>query len=211
MSILHKLWYYCPEPLKRKLHGLAKLALSIRAPRSMGVGIISISNPEKSVVALYLFALTFPLLVLASYTILAKFPILGPIVFQNQLVIWFVQYALFLPFFITYLPLLVIPYVGSPPAFQWPLSEPLGALVFFGSLALILYYPIVCYFLWYRYRVAWILSFTVSGFTIGADAYECALGSFPGATVLWIFGAGINLLILHLLWQSKSGFFNRPE
>ena len=211
MNILQKLWYYCPKPLKRKSHGLAKLVLSIRVPRSIDVDVISISNPEKLVVAIYLFALAFPLLVLASYMALAKFPLLGQTIFQSQLVIQFVQYALILPFFITYLPFLVIPYTGSPPAFQWPLPEPLGALVFFGYLALILFYPIACYFLWYRYRVAWILSFTASAITIGADTYECALGSFSGAIALWIFGAAINLLILHLLWQCKSEFFNRTE
>jgi hypothetical protein len=211
MSILGRLWHYCPKPLKRKSHVLAKLALSMRMPRSPNVDIIRISDPEKLVVTIYLFALAFPLLVLASYTALAKFPLLGPTIFQSQLVVKLTQYAFFLPFFITCLPFLIIPYIGSPPAIRL-LPEPLGALLFFGSVALILFYLIACYFLWYRYRVAWILSFTVSAVTVAADAYECALGpNLPGAIALWVFGAAINFLILYLLWQCKSEFFKSVE
>lgn len=98
-----------------------------------------------------------------------------------------------------------MPFALGPP--NGTLPEPLGTLVVLASPALIVFYPVVSYYLWYRYRVAWILSFTASVVTIGLETY--AMSRVLDA--LWVFGVAVNSLILYLLWRSKSEFFSRAE
>jgi hypothetical protein len=203
MNVLQKLWQYCPKPLKRKSHTFAKLALTMHLPRNPDVKISFISNPERIVVAVYALALAFPLLVVA----IARFPLLGPVIAQAA-PYPFGTYAIFLPLSITYFGPLLMPF-GLGSTNSATLLEPYGFLVFLGSLALIVFYPVVSYYLWYRYRVAWILSFTASVVTIGLETYAVSLSL--GAAALWVFGVAVNLSILYLLWRCKRKFFNNAE
>jgi len=79
MDILQKPCCHCPNPLKRVSHVLAKPALTMHLPRSPSLRISRISNPERFVVAIYAFALAFPLLSGAMMQI----PLLGPAILQS--------------------------------------------------------------------------------------------------------------------------------
>lgn len=210
MGILQKPWCHCPKPLRRVPHVLAKLALTVHVPRSPSLRISRISNPERFVVAIYAFALAFPLLSVAMIQI----PVLGPAIsqsFPGQ----FLLYAILLPLSITYFaPLLFILLSQElrplPPTPAPPIPLPFQLLIFFGGFALLFFYPVVSYFLWYRYRVAWVLSFTASTSTICLEVYAASTEGLI-SIVFWVFGMATNLLILHLLWRCRSEFFNRAE
>jgi len=210
MGTLQKPWCSCPKPLKQVSQVLEKFALTMHRPRGPSVRTGHISNPERFVVAIYAFALVFPLLSGA----MMQLPVLGPAIWGSFLG-QFAFYAILLPLSITYFaPLLFIllsqisrplPQTPAP-----PMPLPFQLLIFFGGIALLLFYPVVSYFLWYRYRVAWFLSFTASASTIGLEVYVATTESLT-SIVFWIFGTATNLLILYLLWQSRSKFFNSAE
>lgn len=166
------------------------------------------SAPERIVVAIYAFALMFPLLVVAIASF-QKF--LGPAVAQ-AVPYPFGMYAVFLPLSITYFsPLLFISLsqeLRPSPISAPPMPEPLQFFIFLGVIVLLLFYPAVSYFLWYRYRVAWVLSFTASVSTLGLEIYAAATEGLI-LIVFWVFGVAANLLILYLLWRGKNSFFNR--
>lgn len=167
------------------------------------------SAPERIVVAIYAFALLFPLLVVA----IASFPFLGPAV-ARAVLYPFGMYAIFLPLSVTYFsPLLFILLsqdLSPQPNPAPPMSEPLQFFIFLGVIALLLFYPVVSYFLWYRYRVAWVFSFTASVSTLGLEICAAATEGLI-SIVFWIFGVAANLLILYLLWRGKNSFFNSAK
>lgn len=154
------------------------------------------SAPERIVVAIYAFALALPFLMVT----------VAPLPFP------FGMYAIFLPLSISFFsPLLFIllsQALQLSPAPAPPMSEPFQFFIFLGVIVLLLFYPVVSYFLWYRFRIAWVLSFTASVSTVGLEVYA-ALTEDPMLIVFWVFGVTANLLILYLLWRGKSSFFNR--
>ena len=157
--------------------------------------------PERIVVGIYAFSIACPLL---AYFVAYSF---GPFSFG-------IFQLFLLPLSITYFfPVFVISSrnIGRPSPNPVPaLPEPFGFFLFLCLIALFLFYPIVSYFLWNRYRVAWALSFAASASTIGLEIYA-ALTSAPISSAFWIFGVTANLLTICLLWRSKTTFFNNQH
>ena len=182
-----------------KPHVSSKLAEILRKSRFSLANVGCNLAPERIVVAIYAFSIVCPLL--AYFGAFA----VGPFSFEAfQFFLLPLSITYFFPFFVISLLNIDRPSPNPAP----PMPEPLGFFLYLGVIALLLFYPIVSYFLWNRYRVAWILSFVASGSTIGLETYTASTTA-DTLIAFWIFGVSANLLILYLLWRSKDTFFNR--
>jgi hypothetical protein len=84
--------------------------------------------------------------------------------------------------------------------------------VLVGWLALLLFYPVVSYLLWNRFRIGWALALFAAVSTIGLSLYWAStevlaegLASLPITD--WTLGVLINSIILVLLWRCENDFF----
>jgi hypothetical protein len=154
--------------------------------------------PERIVVAIYAFSGVCPLLMFLT---MFAFPFLDVSVLLP---------LSFLPLSITYFyPLVALTFDhGLSPQPASPAPLPFQFLMFFTIIALLLFYPLVSYYLWHKHRIAWSLSFLASVSTIGLETY--ATLTRTSMLVAFCFGVSANLLILYLLWRSKNSFFNQP-
>lgn len=166
--------------------------------KNLNVGIDYFQNAERKVVLIYVLAFTLPVLA----ALIARLPFIGQLIpypFSTYAILWPLSTYLFAPF--------LVPFSLGPIRDYSSLTAELAVLIPIGFFALILFYPMVSYYLWHRHRTAWILSFSSSGATIGLEAYSIShiLESAP----LWICGIAINSLILFLLWSCKNEFLRR--
>jgi hypothetical protein len=99
----------------------------------------------------------------------------------------------------------------SPPESP-AVPDPFGLFVLVRWLALLLFYPVVSYLLWNRFRIGWALALFAAVSTIGLSLYWAStevlaegLASLPITD--WTLGVLINLIILVMLWRCENDFF----
>jgi hypothetical protein len=165
--------------------------------------------PERIVVVIYLFSIVCPLigLILGGF----RDDEVGRQVFLVLTIPFSILF--FLPFFhITVATPTFLPHRMALPPAPSPLPEPLWFFVLVGWLALLLFYPVVSYLLWNRFRVGWVLSLFAAVSTIGLSLYLASievlaegLASLPLTD--WTFGVVANSIMLILLWRCKNAFF----
>ena len=80
-----------------------------------------------------------------------------------------------------------------------------------GEVVLFFLYPLTSYYLWYGYRVAWVLALAVSLLTVAVDVYlalvtisSLALAGIAFSPFIW--GLAFNLFVLYLLWRRRGHF-----
>jgi hypothetical protein len=154
-----------------------------------------ISHCERIVVAVYASAFIVPFLVAGMGTL-----------FGYYLPYPISVYVLFLPLSITFWGVILLPFSLPVPLVQFPFWFSSIAFVFF--IPLIVFYPLVMYYLWRRNRTASLLS-TIS--CLGTIILETYSASIAQGGSIWIFGIGANLVILYLLWRAKNSFFRQPQ
>jgi hypothetical protein len=118
-----------------------------------------ISAAERIVVVIYLFSIVCPLFGL----------VLGGMLYysygRQAFILFTVPFStlFFLPFF----------HIAISP-FLWPSTRAL-LFVVVGWLGLLLFYPVVSYLLWNRFRIGWALSLFAAVSTIGLSLYEALI------------------------------------
>jgi hypothetical protein len=151
---------------------------------------------ERIVVAIYVLSIVCPLLAFPILSFLDGVP-------SPSLAASIAYSLLFSPAYITYYVPLYFLYIPFGPIPYYP--PPFVLLIILSGIASVLFYPIDSYFLWHRYRAAWVLSFASSVFTILFEIYAEPI--FADLAPFFVFGVIANFFIIFLLWRCKNEFF----
>jgi len=136
--------------------------------------------------------LPYEKIVSGIYALWSLYALLYVLLFMSRTLLSPFFEILFYPFYLSLFP------SWFALAFHIPIS--LGFVIFFGTLATALFYPLASYYLWHSSMRTVVLAIAASLLTATLDTYAYLAES---RSPLLALGIGFNLIIAYLLWRSR--------